>query len=351
MDIEVVTIQKEESIIEALKMMDNVCLKSLLVFDKDRFYSLVTIGEIQRAIIKNVDLHSSIESILNVEGKTYAFITEGIDSIRNKMLKIRAQLMPVLDEKGNLVNLYCWSDFFPEEVAFPDREKLDLPVVIMAGGKGTRLMPLTNVIPKPLVPVGEKTILETILDRFEAIGCNRFYISVNYKSNMIRYYLEQQNHKYNVHFFEEDKPLGTIGSVSMLKGIIKTPFFVSTCDNLIDQDFRDVYDYHVSNNNDMTMVTAVKSFKIPYGVIETGPEGLMTSLREKPESTFMINTGAYLLNAELIDEIPVGSFYHITDLMEKVRKRGGRVGCFPISEHSWIDMGEWREYLKLINVI
>jgi len=239
---------------------------------------------------------------------------------------------------------------FPESVA-NNRPKINLPVVIMAGGKGTRLKPITNVIPKPLVPVGDKTILEVIMDQFEGIGCHKFYMSVNYKADMMKYYLSQLDHKYDIEFFMEDKPLGTIGSVSLLKGKITTPFFVSNCDSINEQDYRDVWDYHVNNHNDMTIVTMVKSFKIPYGVIETGEDGLMTALKEKPEQTYQVNTGVYILNPDLIEEIPEGEFFHITHLMEKVQARGGRVGCFPVSEHSWKDMGEWPEYLRMIKVI
>ncbi len=176
-------------------------------------------------------------------------------------------------------------------------------------------------------------------------------MSVNDKADMMKYYLGQLDHKYDIEFFMEDKPLGTIGSVSLLKGKIKTPFFVSNCDSINEQDYRDVWDYHVSNHNDMTIVTMVKSFKIPYGVIETGENGLMTALKEKPEQTYQVNTGVYILNPELIDKIPEGEFFHITHLMEKVQACGGRVGCFPVSEHSWKDMGEWPEYLKMIKVL
>ena len=220
----------------------------------------------------------------------------------------------------------------------------------MAGGKGTRLKPLTNVIPKPLVPVGEKTILEEIMDQFESIGCMEFYMSVNYKYDMLEFYLNQLEHNYNINFFKEEKPLGTIGSVSLLKDKINTPFFVSNCDILIDQDFRDVYDYHVENKNDITIITAVKNFQIPYGVIETTTNGVMTGLTEKPEFNYMINTGVYVLQPDLIYEIPENEFFHITHLMEKVRTKGGRIGCFPVSENSWRDIGEWDEYLKLIRV-
>ena len=258
--------------------------------------------------------------------------------------------MPILNELGELTDVIFWGDLFEKEET-DLRPKIDLPVVIMAGGKGTRLKPITNVIPKPLVPVGDKTILEVIMDQFEKVGCHKFYMSLNYKADMMKYYLSQLPHHYDVVFFQEKKPLGTIGSVSMLKGKINTPFFVSNCDIVIDQDMRNVYDYHVDNHNDLTIVTAVKSFRIPYGVIETGVDGLMTGLKEKPELTYRINTGVYLLNPECIDEIPEGEFFHITQLMEKINARGGRVGCFPVSEGSWRDVGEWPEYLKMINVL
>ena len=221
----------------------------------------------------------------------------------------------------------------------------------MAGGKGTRLKPLTYVIPKPLIPIGEKTILEEIMDQFEEIGCKKFYMSVNYKYDMIEFYLNQLDKDYDISFFREEKPLGTIGSVSLLKDKITTPFFVSNCDILIDQDYRDVYEYHKENNNDLTIVTAVKSHRIPYGVITTGENGIMAGLSEKPENTYMINTGVYILNPELINEIPENEFFHITHLMDKIRARGGRIGCFPVSEKSWTDIGEWPEYLKMIDVL
>ena len=343
-------VDSTSTIIQTMKMMDNLRTKSLLVFDGDKFVGLITIGDLQRAIISNKPFETQVGLLIDNRVKQYAKATDDKLSIRDWMLKYRAEIMPILDDNNQLVDIFFWEDFFKHSEN-QHREKIDLPVVIMAGGKGSRLKPLTNVIPKPLVPVGDKTILEVIMDQFEGIGCHKFYMSVNYKADMMKYYLSQLKHKYDVEFFMEDKPLGTIGSVSLLKGIIKTPFFVSNCDSLNEQDYRDVYDYHVSNKNDMTIVTMVKSFKIPYGVIETGEDGLMVALHEKPEQTYKVNTGVYILNPECIDEIPEGEFFHITHLMEKIKTHGGRVGCFPVSEHAWKDMGEWPEYLKMIEVL
>lgn len=338
----------EVSLLSALKQMDSQKVKMLFVFENESFISILTIGDIQRAIVHNIALDTPLAKVVDRD-KKFAQVGEPMDFIRKKMLSLRAECMPVLNDQGQLVDVIFWSDLFESEETVL-RPKIDLPVVIMAGGKGTRLRPITNVIPKPLVPVGDKTILEVIMDQFEGIGCHQFYMSINYKADMIKYYLSQIDHKYNIEFFMEEKPLGTIGSVSLLKSKITTPFFVSNCDSINEQDYRDVWDYHIQNHNDMTIVTMVKSFKIPYGVIETGEDGLMTALKEKPEQTYQVNTGVYILNPDLINEIPEGEFFHITSLMEKVKARGGRVGCFPVSENSWKDMGEWPEYLKMINV-
>lgn len=342
-------INLDDTILHALKMMDGHRTKLVFVFDGDTFESILTIGDIQRAIIRQASLMDSVSTILTKD-KIYASVNDSMEHIKDVMFEELIDCMPVLNDKGEIVDVLFWHDVFTETVA-ENRPKIDIPVVIMAGGKGTRLKPLTNVIPKPLVPVGDKTILEVIMDQFESIGCKKFYMSVNYKADMMKYYLNQLDHHYDIEFFMEDKPLGTIGSVALLKGKISTPFFVSNCDSINEQDYRDVYDYHMSNQNDMTIVTMVKSFKIPYGVIESGEDGLMTSLQEKPEHTYMVNSGVYILNPELIDEIPEGQFFHITHLMEKVKARGGRVGCFPVSEDAWKDMGEWPEYLKMIKVL
>ncbi|MBQ7712112.1 MAG: nucleotidyltransferase family protein [Bacteroidales bacterium] len=338
----------EETLINAMKKMDKEGVKMLLVFENERFLGILTVGDIQRAIIKNIDMNATIFSIFD-KNKVYAKTSDSVEVIRKKMYDMRAELMPLVDENGELLDVYLWNEMFDSNKE-KRVDKIDVPVVIMAGGLGTRLKPITNIIPKPLIPINDKTILETIIDQFEHIGCARYYISVNYKSEIIEYYFANLDKKYNITFLKEDKPLGTIGSVSLLKGKIDKPFFVSNCDIIVDQDYRDVYDYHRNNKNDITIVTAIKSFHIPYGVIETGENGLMKGISEKPDLSYMINTGVYILEPQLIDEIPENTFYHITDLIEKVRKNGGRVGCFPVSEKSWTDIGDWNEYLKTIKL-
>ena len=298
------SIESKETLLSVIHKMDSTTHRLLIVMEGGLYKGLVSIGDIQRAIIKGIALDSQVGQILR-QKLTVASVPDDKEAIKEVMREKMIEFMPVIDDEGNVADIIFWKDLFEGELD-GNRAKIDLPVVIMAGGKGTRLKPITNVIPKPLVPVGDKTILEVIMDQFEGIGCHKFYMSVNYKADMMKYYLSQLDHKYDIEFFMEDKPLGTIGSVSLLKGKITTPFFVSNCDSINEQDYRDVYDYHVQNHNDMTIVTMVKSFKIPYGVIETGEDGIMTALKEKPEQTYQVNTGVYILNPELIDEIPEG---------------------------------------------
>lgn len=347
-NIEKHSIQIDQSILNALKLMDSSKTKLLFVFEEYKFIGLITIGDIQRAILKDVNLTSSISTILD-RNKIYSSIGESIDDIKRKMYKLRAECMPVIDEMGNLVKVYFWKDFFGDKVQ-TESPNLNIPVVIMAGGMGSRLAPLTNIYPKPLIPIGKKTIVESIMDKFVRYNCHDFYMSVNYKADTIKNYFDFINNpEYNVYYFQEDKPMGTAGSLRLLKDKINGTFFVSNCDILIEEDYANILEYHRSNKNELTVVAAVKTISIPYGTIITGENGLLESIEEKPTLSFKINTGLYILEPSLLDDIPDGVF-HITHLMELLIKQGRRVGVYPISQNDWKDMGEWNEYLKLINV-
>jgi NDP-sugar pyrophosphorylase family protein len=254
------------------------------------------------------------------------------------------ELCPVVNDEKEITEIYYWEDIFDKKIK--PKNQFNLPVVIMAGGIGSRLRPLTNVLPKPLIPVNEKTILEEIFDRFAEHGCDEFHVSVNYKADLIEYYIRGQNIPYNISFFNEIKPLGTAGSLSMLKDKIKQTFFVSNCDILIDQDYSDILDYHRSNKNEITIIAALKHYPIPYGTLRTGENGSLESLDEKPELTFKINSGMYILEPSVIDKIPKNKLFHITQLITEVNISSGKIGVFPVSEKSWHDLGIWQEYNK-----
>jgi dTDP-glucose pyrophosphorylase len=327
--------------------MDELDKKLLIVFDEQEiFQGLLSVGDIQRAIINNRSVDTEVKEVLRGNIRV-ANPEDSYEEVKELMLEFRMELCPVLDAENNIVDVYFWEDIFGDYEIKP-REHFSLPVVIMAGGFGTRLRPLTYVIPKPLIPIDDKTMLEHIFDRFNVYGCDRFYISVNYKSSLIEFYLKEQNLPYSISYFEEDKPLGTAGSLSLLKEELKETFFVSNCDILIEQDYSEILNYHRDNENELTVVAALKNYAIPYGTIETGKNGQLLSLNEKPDLTFKINSGMYILEPHLLNDIPEDEFFHITDLIEKIKKRKGNVGVFPVSEKSWKDVGEWDEYVKYI---
>ena len=341
-------IEPSSTLIDAMKRMDAMGVKTLLLFDSDHFMGMLTIGDIQRAILRDINLSSNVVEVLN-KNKVYATIADSHERIMRSMKRLRAECMPVLDSNGELVDILFWKDLFLNEDK-DSYENINIPVVIMAGGVGSRLAPLTNIYPKPLIPVGKKTIVESIMDKFVAYNCHDFYMSVNYKADTIKNYFDFiNNQEYNVNFFQEDKPMGTAGSLRLLKDKINSTFFVSNCDILIEEDYSNILEYHRSNKNELTVVAAVKTFSIPYGTIITGESGLLESIEEKPTLSFKINTGLYILEPSLLDDIP-DEFFHITHLMEKLKEQGRRVGVYPISQNDWKDMGDWNEYLKMINV-
>jgi dTDP-glucose pyrophosphorylase len=340
-------ISPDATVLFALKQMDRFERKLLLVTENNRFIGLLSIGDIQRAIIANTELTVPVRSILRTDEYVVARPADSTGEIKAMMLHHRTEFMPVVDAGGELQDVLFWEDMFlarKQEVA----ARFDLPVVIMAGGFGTRLKPLTNVLPKPLIPISDRTMLEEIFDRFNKHGSRRFYISVNYKSDLIRYYVESLGLEDEIRFFEETKPLGTAGSLSLLKGELKETFFVSNCDILIDQDYSEILNFHRENGNEITIVAALKHFPIAYGTIETGENGLLTQLVEKPELTFKINSGMYILEPGMIEEIPKDKFYNITDLILKLQQEGRKVGVFPISQNSWIDIGDWNQYSRFL---
>jgi dTDP-glucose pyrophosphorylase len=337
------TVNSTDSILSVLKKMDEVGKKMLFVYDENKFLGIISLGDIQRAIIKNITLDTKIKEILR-DQLLLAYDNEELSIIKERMLRNRTECMPVVNDKNELITVYFWEDFFNKK---RKTTSINKPVVIMAGGVGSRLKPITNILPKPLIPLDDKTILEHIMDKFTEIDCHNFYISVNYKAEMIKQYFNSINNpEYNISYFQEEKPLGTAGSLFLLKDKINETFFVSNCDILIEEDFSEIYDYHISQKNELTVVAALKHYNIPYGTVETGKGGELLSFKEKPELTFKINSGLYILEKNLLNEIPENTFFHITDLIDQILKRNGKVGVFPVSEGSWKDIGEWDEYLK-----
>lgn len=330
---------------EALRQMDETGDKVLFVVDGDqRLLGIATDGDVRRWVISGQGLNHPVGSVMNSSPLS---LREGYDSdeARELLVSKRIDCAPVLDADGRVVSAVWWVDLF--EARPQPAEQLGVPVVVMAGGEGSRLAPYTKVLPKPLIPVGETPIVELIIEKFIEYGCREIHLTVSYKANLIKAYFKDVAHDYAVHFVDEPRPLGTAGSLSMLVGTIKTTFFVSNCDVLIDADYADVLRFHRESGNRLTLVASMKHFTIPYGVCQSGPGGQLVGITEKPEHDYLVSTGMYVMEPETLDDIPADHFYHITDLINDYVASGVKVGVYPVSEKSWMDMGQFEELASM----
>ena len=219
----------------------------------------------------------------------------------------------------------------------------------MAGGKGTRLEPFTSILPKPLVPINEKPVIEHIIEKFVNNNNNvDFFITLNYKSRVLRAFFQEKRTNYKLSFVEEPKPLGTAGGLSLLEGKIKKPFLVTNCDTIININFDNLMNFHISNRNSLTLVASSKEYIIPYGTCKLNKSGQLRSIIEKPKLDFFVNIGLYVLSPDLIKLIPKKRAYDMPDLIKLVKRKKKRIGVYPIDDKSWIDVGQWSEYHKAI---
>lgn len=340
-------IESDMTLMDALEYMDKIGKKLLVVCHDDKFEGVLSIGDIQRAVINKVELSDIVKNHIRAK-IIYCTEEENLINVQNKMLKNRIESMPVIDKSGSLIRIISWEEVFDHETQAANYE-LDVPVVIMAGGVGSRLKPLTNILPKPLIPVSDKTIIEEIMDNFVKIGCNRFLITINYMKETIKEYFKNLKTEYNVEFIEEDKPLGTGGSLYLIRGEIDRTIIVTNCDALVNINYEDLLNYHKRNGNVATIVSVIKKLEIPYGTLETKEEGILVKLSEKPKFEFQINSGIYVFEPEVLDFIEDGEFIHMPNLLERLMQNKLQVGVFPISEKSWSDMGNWDEYLSMIH--
>jgi dTDP-glucose pyrophosphorylase len=310
----------------------------------------LTDGDVRRWILHGGKLNTTIINVCNRSPYT---IQEHYDLefVKEVFLKQHYQAIPVVNEDRILVDILLRSSFFHMTSGnlVPPKNRIFLPVVIMAGGFGTRLDPFTKILPKPLIPIGDKTIIEIIIDKFWTHQIEDFYISVNYKSNIIKSFFKELSPPYNITFIDEDIPLGTAGCLKALSGIDAKSIIVSNCDIIINTDYSDFVEYHEENENDISLVASLMNIKIPYGVCEIKSQGELIRIVEKPEYDILASTGMYIINRKVLSYIPTGAVFHVTDLIAAVKKNGGKVGVFPISSESWMDTGEWSEYKKTVS--
>lgn len=335
------------TVVEALEKIDSNAKGILFVVNDGRkLVGVLTDGDIRRWLLRTGELQGDVNRVMNQNPKV--IYRKELASAKEFMAKHSITALPVVNAKGVISDIIFRED--TEQQSIEQKASLkNVPVVIMAGGKGTRLYPYTKILPKPLIPIGDIPIMERIIDRFCDFGVKNFYATVNYRKNMIKSYFSESMVDCDICYVEEDKPLGTAGSLGLIEEEFDKPFIVTNCDILIHADYADIYKYHMDAGNELTIVTALKNIVVPYGVIHSSENGMVTSMEEKPRLSYFVNTGMYILNPGLRKEIPQDTFYHMTDLTDKLLEERRRVGMYPISEDSFLDMGEFEEMRRMEN--
>jgi dTDP-glucose pyrophosphorylase len=343
-----ITVQPNITIRQAMKKLSQCGEKCLVIIDnKGILLGTLSDGDLRKAILNGSEMSDSIHNIYQSHPTVLIDGKYKVADVKKIFTQQRFDLIPVIDEQKKLINVLYWETVLNNGKK-KQKEKLNVPVVIMAGGKGTRMEPFTKVLPKALIPVHEKPIIEHIIDRFWDIGCSNFHLTVNYKSKILKAYFEELQPEYDVAFVDEKEPIGTAGSLQYLKGTFEKPFFVTNCDIIIKADYASLYEFHQKGEYDITLVASAKEYIIPYGTCILNGDGYLSHINEKPHYDFLINTGLYVLNPDVLKLIPENRLYHITNLIEDAKHQGKKVGVFPIDDDAWIDVGQWTEYQQAV---
>ncbi len=337
-------------ILDAMKLLGSTSSRCLIVVGKKRyFYGTLNDGDIRRGILKGFSNQASIKSLYQKKPIIIFEKEFSLNLAKNLMRKNLLSVLPVLNKKNLVTNYIAWND------VFGDKKQSDLlknvNFVIMAGGKGTRLAPFTKVLPKPLLPINDKPVIQHIVERFLNFGAKNFYISVNYKSLLLKSFFNELKPRYNLKFLKEHEPLGTVGGLRLhKKKLIKNDIFLSNCDVLIDSNFEEMYEFHTKSKNDLTVIASTKNYEIPYGICNIDKKGKLKKITEKPNSKFFVNTGLYIMKPKLLNLIPKNRFFHMTQLIELAIKDKYSVAVYPIRDKDWIDTGDLSNY-RFTNII
>ena len=330
-------VNQNHTLLDTMKIIDDSSLQFAVVVDEEQhLLGTVTDGDIRRGILRGEGLDVTITSIMNpnpITARSGQKYHKYKQLMKSKMLK----QLPIVDEDNRIINI-----LFAYNIETTLNKNT---VVLMLGGLGTRLRPLTNDTPKPMLRVGNKPILETIIEGFKQYGYTNFIFSVNYKKEVIQDYFQNgEAFDVTIEYIEEDKKMGTAGALSLLKSRPTKPFFVMNGDLLTQINFDQLMQFHMEHDSVATMCVREFEYQIPYGVIETDGTDLVT-IREKPIHRSFVNAGIYVLNPDVLDYIPQDEFYDMPSLFEKLIEENSKTSVFPIREY-WLDIGQMDDFNK-----
>lgn len=342
MKVEDFLVSENATLVEALMRLDQTGKKCIFVVEGEgRLVGSLTDGDVRRRILANGSLEGTAGQVAN---------RSPVTAVRGDTLPtdLGVTAVPILDVEGHVTDI-VFSDGEVGKCRRPLPEPM--PVVMMAGGVGSRLLPLTAILPKPLIPVNGTTIAERIIERFRGSGCNDFYLVLNYKKGMIKAYFDDIERDYNVTYVEEEEFLGTGGGLKLVEPYLNSTFILTNCDILVDASVNDLLEVHRRAKNAVTCVCSLKSFVVPYGTIEISEGGQIEDMCEKPATSVLINTGCYMVEPKVLDYIGENENIGFPDVMTRCQKSGLKVGVFPISEGAWLDMGQFDEMRRMNDML
>lgn len=340
LDVKDFLIDEACTMLDAMEKLNKVGKKALFVVREGEMVAALTDGDIRRWILKKGDVHAKVSDIANYDPK-YVYEEDGVLA-RQYMDEYSVDALPVLNANNEIVRIVMRDD-----TVVRMRHRISVPVVIMAGGLGTRLHPYTRILPKPLIPINGVPIVERIMDDFNKYGVDEFFLVLNHKRNMVKAYFSDISKTYRINYIEEEEPLDTGGGLSLLKGKIRVPFILSNCDILVAEDYGKIYEHHKTQGNLITIVCALKRMEIPYGVVQINAEGELEKMTEKPEISFLTNTGMYVVEPEVIDQLEENRVVSFPEIILEHRRSGHRIGIYPVNEYDWLDMGQLDELERM----
>lgn len=336
-----ITVKPTITIRKALSLIDESSKQILLVIDgTGKLIGTVNDGDIRRGLLKGIGLEDTIETIY-FKKPTVANINDTKENIIRIASAKKIHQIPIVDDEGNLIGL----DTLDELIS---KESKSTPVVLMAGGLGTRLGELTKTTPKPMLHVGNKPILETIIENFSKYGYTNFIISVNYLSHVIEeYFGDGSQLGVSITYVHEQKRMGTAGALSLVRNRLNEPFFVMNGDLLTNINFEHFHNYHIDQKAAATMGIRKYDFQVPYGVVNID-DGKISSIIEKPTHKFFVSGGVYMLSPEVLSMVPENDFFDMPSLFELIIAKDDKAVSFPIHEY-WLDIGRVNDYEQANN--
>lgn len=298
-----------------------------------RLCGCVTDGDVRRFLLSGK--HDITAPVMDCATKTPLFY-EGFSEAEARRIMKEREIKAIPMTRDGIIHAIV----FEHRTEHAEFNEISAPVIIMAGGLGTRLYPYTTILPKALIPVGAKTITEHIIERFKKFGSREVTLVVNHKRQLIKSYFAEVNVGCDVKCVDEDEPLGTGGGLYMFKGQNMCPAFVTNCDSVIEADYSDIMKKHIDNNDAITMVCAKTKVTMPYGVIDIDETGAVSEMREKPSYEFLMNTGFYVISEAFLNEVKDHEFQPMTDIIARCKEKGMRIGTYVIDEGCFVDIGQ-----------